>query len=48
VKIQLTKAEEKLKAAEEELKIEMQWLESTRQALTKHEASSSAVVMSHP
>jgi hypothetical protein len=48
VKIQLTKAEEKLKATEEELKIERQWLESAWQALTKHKASSSAVVTSHP
>jgi hypothetical protein len=44
VKIQLTKAEEKLKAAEGELKTERQSLESVQQVLSKHEVSSSMVI----
>jgi hypothetical protein len=46
LKIQLTVAEEKLKATEERLKIQGQSLDSAWQALSKWELSSSMVISS--
>jgi hypothetical protein len=45
-KIQLTMAEEKLKAIEEKLKIQEQSLDSAQRALTKREFFSSTVISS--
>jgi DNA repair exonuclease SbcCD ATPase subunit len=45
-KIQMTTAEEKLKATEEKLKTQEQSLDSARQALSKRELSSSMVISS--